>query len=68
MKYSVKYSGIRRGMHSPDDERIYRADEQRPCAECGELTDWTDIVLSVSVCSEECRYAIATRPRRRQSN
>jgi hypothetical protein len=60
VKYPLRYPGIRRGMHSPD-ERVYRANEQRPCAMCGELTDWTDPALRVPVCSEECDRALASR-------
>ena len=60
MKYSQRYPGVRRGMHSPD-ERVYRATEQRPCATCGEWTDWTDPAIQVPVCSEDCDRAAATR-------
>jgi type IV pilus assembly protein PilB len=49
-------------MHAPD-EWLYRADRARPCAHCGAMTDWYDLTLDVSLCSEECHAALATRPK-----
>ena len=60
MQYAQKYRRIHRGMHSPD-ERVYRATDQRSCAICGTLTDWTDPVLLAHVCSEECDRMLAMR-------
>jgi hypothetical protein len=59
MKFVRKFPAIRRGQHA--DERIYRGETWQPCASCGEVTDWVDTRLHVSVCSEECEYAAATR-------
>src|SRR5262245_49482888 len=28
------------------------------CAHCGAMTDWSDVILAVSVCSEECHYVL----------
>jgi hypothetical protein len=60
MKYSRKFPGLQ------GDDRIYRSEAWRACANCGELTDWVDVHRGVPVCSEECEYAAATRlpPRR----
>lgn len=59
MRFTQKFPAIRRGMHAPD-ERLYRVNELRQCANCGVLTDWTDVALELSVCSEECQYQLST--------
>lgn len=58
MRYSRKYAAVSSGMHAPE-ERLYRADTVRACAHCGAMTDWSDLALDISVCSEECHYALA---------
>jgi hypothetical protein len=67
VKYSTKYPKVWRGMHAPNDERLYRTQEQRECAYCGAMTDWTDLRLERSVCSEECQYQLATGRNPRES-
>jgi hypothetical protein len=59
MKYVRKYPTVRAGSHAPD-ERLYRGYDWQPCKVCAELTDWVDIRLRLSVCSEECHYKLAT--------
>jgi len=50
---------VHRGTYSPD-RRLYRAAESRICANCGELTEWTDEHLAMAICSEECQHTIET--------
>jgi MshEN domain len=61
MKYSRKFRTVGNGMHAPD-ERFYRAETARPCAQCGEMTEWCELTLYVPLCSEECRYAMVGTP------
>jgi len=63
MKYWRRYPTVRAGLHT-SDEILYRADTWRPCGVCGERTDWVDVELEVSVCSEECRYDLVTAKRK----
>src|SRR5262249_50740636 len=42
------------------DERYYRTDTVQACAHCGGMTDWSDVILGGSVCSEEC-HTVLTR-------
>jgi MshEN domain len=58
VKYSRKYAAVSSGMHA-SDERLYRANTVRACLHCGARTDWSDFILAISVCSEECHYALA---------
>jgi type IV pilus assembly protein PilB len=57
MKYSQKYAAVAQGVHA-SDERFYRADAVYPCSHCGVMTEWVDVVLTKSVCSEECHYVV----------
>jgi Type II secretion system (T2SS), protein E, N-terminal domain len=60
MRFTTKYATVGQGVHA-DDERMYRTEGAQPCASCGAMTEWTDVVLEVPVCSEECHHRVSTR-------
>jgi hypothetical protein len=50
---------VSRGTYAPD-RRFYRSAESRICANCGELTEWSDEQMAMSICSEECQHTLET--------
>ena len=59
MRFEQKYPTVRPGTYAPD-RRLHHASESRICANCGELTEWTDEHLGMALCSEECQHTIET--------
>lgn len=59
MKFAKKFPGVEPGRLAPD-ERSYRATGLGKCVGCGIVTDWTDVILELRVCSEECQFNVAT--------